>query len=149
MTIVQSSVRVAASPQRAMEVLSDAGQWPEWYPGMTEIDVAAPFPEVGGRVVFKVRSAGVSMAITETVLDYQPDRLQLLEMEGAFSGRARWELAPDGDGTRLTTTFDYALPGGVLGRVADALFVRRMNARSLGEALENFKVRVERQGVAT
>jgi hypothetical protein len=48
-------------------LLSDASRWPDWYPGMTEIDVAPPFPEEGGKVAFKVKSAGVSMAITETV----------------------------------------------------------------------------------
>ena len=103
-----------------MALLSDASRWPDWYLGMTEIDIAAPFPEQGGKVVFKVKSVGMSMSITETVLDYQPDKLQLLQMEGMLSGRARWELNPEGDGTRLTTTFDYALPGGVLGRLADA-----------------------------
>jgi hypothetical protein len=56
--------------------------------------------------------------ITETVLHYQPGKLQLLQMEGMLSGRAHLELTPDGDGTRLTTTFDYALPGGVLGKLA-------------------------------
>ena len=85
------------------------------------------------------------MAITETVLEYQPDRLQMIQMEGMLSGRARWELTPEGDGTRLTTTFDYALPGGVLGRIADALIVKRMNAKTLEGALSNFKALVERQ----
>ena len=85
------------------------------------------------------------MPITETVLDYQPEKLQLLQMDGMLSGRARWELAPDGDGTRLTTTFDYSLPGGVFGKIADALIVRRLNAKSLEEGLQNFKVLVERQ----
>jgi hypothetical protein len=33
------------------------------------------------------------------------------------------QLTPEGDGTRLTTTFDYALPGGVFGTIADALIV--------------------------
>ena len=129
MAIVQCSVQIRASPQDTMALLSDASRWPDWYPGMTEMDVAAPFPEHGGKVAFKVKSAGMSMPITETVLDYQPEKLQLLEMEGMLSGRARWELTPEGDGTRLTTTFDYALPGGVLGRVADALVVKRMNGR--------------------
>jgi len=129
MAIVQCSVHIRASPQDTMALLSDASRWPDWYPGMTEMDVAAPFPEHGGKVAFKVKSAGMSMPITETVLDYQPEKLQLLEMEGMLSGRARWELTPEGDGTRLTTTFDYALPGGVLGRVADALVVKRMNGR--------------------
>ena len=93
-------------------------------------------------MAFTVKSAGLSMAITETVLEYRPDELQLLQMEGMLSGRARWEATPEGDGTRLTTTFDYSLPGGPLGRIADALFVKRMNAKSLEEALHNFKVLV-------
>ena len=145
MAIVQRNLQIRASPQEIMAHLSDASRWPDWYPGMTEIDIAAPFPEAGGKVAFKVKSAGVSMPITETVLDYQPDKLQLFEMEGTLSGRARWELTPEGDGTRLTTTFDYALPGGVFGRIGDALIVKRMNAKSLEEALHNLKTLVERQ----
>ena len=145
MAIVQRNVQINASPQETMALLSDASRWPDWYPGMTAIDIAAPFPEEGGKVVFKVKSAGVSMSITETVLDYQPGKLQLLQMEGLLSGRARWELTPEGDRTRLTTTFDYALPAGVLGKVADALIVKRMNGKSLGEALINFKALAERQ----
>jgi uncharacterized protein YndB with AHSA1/START domain len=145
MAIVQRNVEIKASPQETMALLSDASRWPDWYPGMTEIDIAAPFPEEGGKVAFKVKSAGMSMPITETVLDYQPDKLQLFQMEGMLSGRARWELTPEGDGTRLTTTFDYALPGGVLGKLADALIVKRMNGKSLEQGLNNFKALVERE----
>ena len=145
MAIVQRNVQIKASPHETMALLSDASRWPEWYPGMTGIDITAPFPEEGGRVTFKVKSAGLSMPITETVLDYQPDKLQLLQMEGMLSGRARWELTPVGDGTRLTTTFDYALPGGVFGKLADALIVKRMNGKSLEQGLNNFKTLVERQ----
>lgn len=148
MAIVQRSVQITASPQETMALLSDAGRWPDWYPGMTEIDIAAPFPEEGGKVAFKVKSAGATMQITETVLDYQPGKLQLLQMDGMLSGRARWELTPEGAGTRLTTTFDYTLPGGVLGKLADALIVKRMNARSLEGALRNFKALVEGGGEA-
>lgn len=143
MAIVQRNVQVKASPQVTMGLLSDASRWPDWYPGMTEIDIAAPFPEAGGKVSFKVKSAGISMPIAETVLEYQPDKLQLLQMEGMLTGRARWEVTPDGDGARLTTTFDYVLPGGVLGKIADALLVKRMNAKSLEEALHNFRALVD------
>jgi hypothetical protein len=95
MAIVQRNVQIKASPPQTMALLSDASRWPDWYPGMTEIDIAAPFPEESGKVAFKVKSAGMSMPITETVLDYQPDKLQLLQMEGMLSGRARWELTPE------------------------------------------------------
>ena len=149
MAIVQRNVEIKASPQETMALLSDAGRWPDWYPGMTEVGIAAPFPEEGGKVAFKVRSAGVSMPVTETVLEYQPGELQLLQMDGMMSGRARWELTPEGDGTRLTTTFDYALRGGVFGKIADALIAKRMNAKSLEQALHNFKALVEQQQVVT
>jgi uncharacterized protein YndB with AHSA1/START domain len=147
MAIVQRNVQIKASPQETMALLSDASRWPDWYPGMREIEIAAPFPQEGGKVAFKVKSAGMPMTITETVLEYEPGKLQLLQIEGMMSGRARWELTPEGGGTRLTTTFDYALPGGVFGKVADALIVRRMNAKSLEEALHSFKALVERSSV--
>ena len=144
MAIVQRNVQIKASPHETMALLSDASRWPDWYPGMTEIDVAAPFPAQGSKVAFKVKSAGLSMPIRETVLEYQPGKLQVFQMDGMLSGRARWELTPEGDGTRLTTTFDYELPGGVFGKIADALIVKRMNRKSLGEGLNNFKALVER-----
>jgi len=89
MAIVQRNVQIEASPQETMALLSDASRWPDWYPGMTEIDIAAPFPDEGGKVVFKVKSAGMSMPITETVLEYQPGKLQLLQIDGMMCGRAR------------------------------------------------------------
>jgi uncharacterized protein YndB with AHSA1/START domain len=145
MAIVQRTVQIRASQQEIMARLSDASRWPDWYPGMTELNIAAPFPEKGGRVAFKVKSAGMFIPVTETVLDNQPGELQLLQMEGMLSGRARWELTAEDDGTRLTTTLDYALAAGLFGKIADALIVKRMNGRGLEEALNNFKALVERQ----
>jgi uncharacterized membrane protein len=145
MAIVQRDVHINAPPLETMGLLSEATRWPDWYPGMVQIDVSAPFPEKGGKVDFKVKSAGMSMSITETVLDYQPGELQLLQMEGMLSGLARWELTPEGNGTHVTTTFDYALPGGVFGKIADALVVKRMNTKSLEQGLHNFKDVVEGQ----
>jgi len=145
MAIVQRNVQIKASPQETMALLSDASRWPDWYPGMSKVDVTAPFPEAGGKVAFKVKSAGLSLPITETVLDYQPGKLQLFQMDGMLAGRARWELTPEGDGTLLATTFDYTLPGGVFGKIADALIASRLNAKSLQQALHNFKELVERQ----
>jgi uncharacterized protein YndB with AHSA1/START domain len=145
MAMVQRNVQIKASPQETMALLSDANRWPDWYPGMTQISITPPFPREGGKVVFKVKSAGVSMPITETVLEYQAGKLQVLKMEGLLSGRARWEVITEGDGTRLTTTFEYSLPGGVFGKIADSLVVERMNAKSLEQGLQNFKALVERQ----
>ena len=39
----------------------------------------------------------------------------------------------------------YALPGGVVGKLADAFIVKRMNGKSLEDGLNNLKALVERQ----
>ena len=49
MAIVQRNVQINASPQETMVLLDDASRWPDWYPGMTDLDITAPFPAVGGR----------------------------------------------------------------------------------------------------
>ena len=49
MATVQRNVQIEASPQETMALCSDASRWPDWYPGMTEIDLVAPFPEEGAR----------------------------------------------------------------------------------------------------
>jgi hypothetical protein len=143
MAIVQRSIHISASPQVTMTLLSDASRWPSWYPGMTSIEITAPFPEKGGQVAFKVKSAGLAMPVTETVVEFQPASLHLLEMDGMLRGRARWEVTSEDAETRLTTTFDYSLPGGVIGKVADAVMVKHLNAKSLEQGLQNFKSLVE------
>src|SRR4051794_12496750 len=145
MAIVQRNVQIKASPQDTMALLERCQPLAGLVSGHDGDRHRRSLPRRRGKVTFKVKSAGMSMPITETVLDYRPGELQLLQMDGMLSGRARWELTAEGDGTRLTTTFDYALPGGALGKIADALIVKRMNARSLEEALHNFKALVERQ----
>jgi hypothetical protein len=86
MAIVQRSIQIKASPQETMAQLSDASRWPDWYPGMTELTIAAPFPEKEGKVAFKVRSAGMSIPVTESVIDFQPGKLQLFQHGGHVVG---------------------------------------------------------------
>jgi len=105
--------QINASPQKTMALLSDASRWPTWYPGMTEIDIAPPFPEEGGKVGVQGEVGGACRwRSPRRFLDYQPEKLHVFQMGGMLSGRARWELTPEGDGTRLTTTFPTTrLPG--------------------------------------
>ena len=49
MAVVQRNVEIKASPQATMALLDDASRWPDWYPGMTKIDVALRSPHKGAR----------------------------------------------------------------------------------------------------
>ena len=69
------------------------------------------------------------------------------DMEGAMSGWLACHHEPRGEGTEVTTEFEYAMPGSVLGKVADRLLVEKRMRRDFENSLENLKLLAE-AGVA-
>lgn len=72
-----------------------------WW-GILDID-----PRQGGRYVMAWQNPG-GPTMHATITAFDPPRL--LETEGDIHGRLRWELTPDGDGTRLVFTNVLAEP---------------------------------------
>jgi carbon monoxide dehydrogenase subunit G len=63
------------------------------------------------------------------------------DLEGQLTGAIDIRLEPAGNGTRVTYTGTYEIPGRVLSRVAEP-FVRRYNERELRTLLENLQTRL-------
>jgi coenzyme Q-binding protein COQ10 len=63
--------------------------------------------------------------------------------DGSMHGEQRWDYEPAEGGTRVTADIDYTVPWSVLGKVADRLFVERMEERAIHQTLENLKFVVE------
>ena len=60
-------------------------------------------------------------------------------MEGMITGTNHWVYKPEGEGTMIKAIFDYEMPGGVLGKLADKMVVERMNIENLEKSLNNLK----------
>jgi uncharacterized membrane protein len=52
-------------------------------------------------------------------------------------------LTAEGDSTRVDLTFDYEMPGGGLGKIADKLVVERTNDKNAETSLANLKALAE------
>ena len=65
------------------------------------------------------------------------------KMEGMITGTNHWVFTPEGEGTLVKATFDYEMPGGVLGKLADKMIVERMNIENLEKSLNILKKLVE------
>lgn len=63
--------------------------------------------------------------------------------EGSFVGWHRWTYTPVNGHVEAKVDHEYELPGKMLGRIANALFVERMVARNLEHSLENLKMLCE------
>lgn len=143
MASLERSVFINASPEEIDDVSLDAARWPEWYPGVVEAVPDRVFPELGGVVEVVYKAAGTTFNLTFTVTEYDPRHSIAYELEGMITGISRYHYAPEGDGTWLTSNYDYSLPGGVLGKIADKMGVERMNAKNLENSLENLKSLIE------
>lgn len=143
MTTVERSIFIHATPDEIDAISTDGSRLPEWYVGIEQAEPDGLFPEPGGSVKMIYKAAGVAFDITMTTVEMVQGQYISYQMKGMIAGTTTWSYMPEGDGTWLTATFDYEMPGGGVGKVVDRLVVERMNADNLERSLQNLKALVE------
>ena len=87
----------------------------------------------GDQVTWEAVHFGVRQRLTSRITEFEPPHRFVDEMvRGAFRRiRHEHQFVPTTDGTLMIDVFDYTAPLGLLGRLADALFLRRYMTRLL------------------
>jgi ligand-binding SRPBCC domain-containing protein len=104
-------------------------------PPGTRVEILGEDTEVrdGALHVVRIRRGPFAMVWKARISEVGPHGFTDTAEQSPFaSWRHRHEYLPEGDGTLLRDTVEYALPFGVLGRLADRLFVRRKIERAFG-----------------
>ncbi|MCB9449965.1 MAG: SRPBCC family protein [Anaerolineaceae bacterium] len=143
MTLLERSTFIHATLEAIDQVAMDCQSWPQWYPGVQEATPDDVYPEVGGKISIAYKAAGLSFTLTFTLVDYAFGETVAYDIAGMMSGNTRYILEPQGDGVQMTARFDYNVPGGGLGKIADKLVIERMNAENLEKSLANMKAILE------
>jgi len=139
MAKVERSILINAPGDRIDEITRDGRRLTEWYTGIEKAEPDEGYPNPGGKLVMTYKSGGVKFDITQTVLERTEGKSAKYKMEGMITGTNDWIYTPEGEGTLVKATFDYEMPGGVLGKLADKMVVERMNIENLEKSLENLK----------
>ncbi|MFB9330631.1 SRPBCC family protein [Paenibacillus aurantiacus] len=89
--------------------------------------------ELGESVTWEAVHFGITQRLTAVITEFERPYRFVDEMEnGAF--KRFWHehrFIPDDNGTLMVDTFDYESPLGMLGKLADHLFLKRYMARFL------------------
>jgi ligand-binding SRPBCC domain-containing protein len=96
---------------------------------------------LGEHVTWSARHFGIRWRLTSRIVALdRPRHFRDSMVEGVFARlhHDHW-FHPDGDGTRAVDRFDYTSPLGLLGRLADALAVRRHLERFLEERMQTIR----------
>jgi ligand-binding SRPBCC domain-containing protein len=138
MPVIVLRTRVAAPPARCFDLARDVDLHQRSTAASRERAVAGVTTGLlgaGDEVTWEATHFGVRQRLTSRITEFDPPNRFVDEMvRGAFA-RFRHEhqfLALQG-GTEMVDCFDYASPLGLLGRLADGLFLRRYMTTLLRE----------------
>jgi uncharacterized membrane protein len=143
MARLKDSVFVDAPVEKVHAFAADVKKWHIWYVGLGEAESVegdnSPGTVIQQSYLFMGVRIPVTTKVTENSADSNGGRHWKAENEGALAGWLKWDYLPKGDGTLVEVEMEYAVPGSVLGKVADRLFVERSQERALRHTLENLK----------
>ena len=143
MTTLERNVFINASADAIQAISDDARRLPEWYAGIEKAEPDDVFPEPGGKVDLVYKAAGVTFNLIQTSVERVAGQVGVNRMEGMITGTNRMTFRPEGEGTQVTMSFEYEMPGGGVGKLVDRLLVERMNAQNLEKSLSNLKALAE------
>jgi TfoX/Sxy family transcriptional regulator of competence genes/ligand-binding SRPBCC domain-containing protein len=127
MTVLETSIRIQATPERVWRVLAALEALDRYDPGVTKSEVISATREgAGAERKCELAPGGW---FKERVAEWQPTTSLSFELfECTLPLRRlqhRYELVADGDATVVRQRMEYALKLGLIGKVLDALVVRR------------------------
>jgi uncharacterized protein YndB with AHSA1/START domain len=134
---------VAAPIERVWETMADAERWPEWWPGLDDVEVVerGDANRVGELLRFRWRTP-LRYPLVVDMRTTRVERPQLCEASahGALEGDAHWRLREEGDATEVTYEMSVATTSpwmNLLAPLARPLFTRSHDAvmRAGGEGL--------------
>ncbi len=116
-------------------IVRDPHRWSEFWVGMSDPVRVFGDGGPGTKAEFTQLMMGVRLRVIDRTVEerHNPDGSTdwRWQFEGATWGWLTCHHEPRDEGTEITTEFDYALPGSVLGKVADRLLRREAHPPGL------------------
>jgi len=143
---VRDTFHIDASPDRVWALSIDPSRYSDWQAGLVEVkDITGPLDHVGSKVTVVFKVMGRRLEGTVEVTKVEPGKL--IEERGSIVGGgpavSTFRIEPVSGGTDMTVELDYELPGGLIGDIADKLFMERAIERQIRHSNENLKALIE------
>jgi len=145
-TLVRSTVEIAAPPERVWAVVMDPRRLADWVTIHRSIGSVPERLQRGSRFEQTLNIRGARVQVEWTVIALEEPRRAVWEGRGPAHSRASivYELRPAGESsTRFEYTNEFKPPGGALGAVAGRVLVGGLSQREAQRSLERLKLLVE------
>lgn len=138
----RESVVANASRDTVWTLLTNASHFTDWYVGLDTVTASPDYPAVGSKLHGKYKVMGLEFTVTLTVNRISPGTDIVYTMEGVVNGTQEWQITDTTGGVEISVAVDYAMSGGVLGKLAEPV-VHQANVNNFRKTLANVKQQVE------
>jgi len=147
MSLVTSSIELAAPPERVWKTVMDPsclGQWVTIHRKLVHADDGAP--RVGYTMDQQIHLRGVSLEVHWTLVQCEREQLAVWEGRGPARSRAHTEyrLREENGGTRFDYRNEFRAPLGAVGALVSHALVGGMPEREAKRSLERLRAHLER-----
>lgn len=137
---------VEAPIEQVFDYGVDFSRTAEWNVMIVEMEPRPPLAKVGDRFKGKMKLLGRIYEGEGEVTAFDRPRMFAITSTQPMGGHQNWtvHLTPSGTGTDFLDEIDYEVPLGIVGAVADKLFIGREVQRMIDQSGENFAVHAGR-----
>lgn len=128
---LETYITIRAPIEKIFDAIIDPEVISKWPPIHAISNVKGNPGEKESSADYTYRVPGLKFKQTMAVLEVDKPRRIVWKMSGSFVGKWVQTLESQQEGTRVDTKVDYIVRGGVIGRMADRLFLQRINQRNL------------------
>lgn len=139
---LQKSIFIDRRMEEVYHFTTDPNYWYQWYAGLSESENRIGNGKKGTSMDLKFSMLGKEVPI-HVLVEENAHRGDGYIWRGSISGAIQaeqvWLYTPKGEGVEITFEMDYQLPGILLGRVANRLYIKKLMENSLEQTLKNLK----------
>jgi coenzyme Q-binding protein COQ10 len=147
-----NSFHIGLSVDAFDELVKDPRIWPTFWVGMDGSPRVFGDGSPGTKAEFFQHMMGVRMRMVDRTLEERHNADGSTDWRWQFDGPVRGAISchhePSGDGTDVTTTFDYDVPLRLGGRIVDRLLLERRMRRDFEDSMDNLRLLAETSRVS-
>ena len=137
---VQRSVVINAPAEEVFALLTDTGRYGEWVPGWAGLDEGPATVGEGDSLRWRLYGHRLTFTFRSTITEVEaPRRLREEIRSRLVRATLTKTVVPQKRRTQLSWTFNYRVPGGPFGVVADWMMGHRVAERLIERSLRNAK----------
>lgn len=146
MTTIDKSIFIDAPVARVFEYVNDPNNMPAVFPSLIEVKKVKTRADDTREFDWVYKMAGIRFEGHAETTELKRNERLVLENEGGIASTFSYRFEPKNNGTQLSLTIKYDLPGKVLKKLAEPILVK-LNEREAESLLHNVKTTMEHAAV--